>query len=165
MLRYLTFSILLAAASHLFAQSSSERAAVRITATVQNTPSITLSWAPIASTTSISIFRKAKSATSWGTAVATPSATATSWTDAGVTLGVNYEYKIVRVSAGVTGTGYINTGVQVPVVDYRGKVILLVDNTLAASLSTELTVLTNDLRADGWGVIRSDVSRTASVTS
>lgn len=165
MLRSLTLSIALLTAAVLVAQSSSERAAVRVTATVQNTPSITLSWAPIASTTSITIYRKSKSATSWGTAVATPTATATSWTDASVSLGANYEYKIVRVSAGVTGTGYINTGVQVPVVDYRGKVILLVDNTLSASLSAELTVLTNDLRADGWGVIRSDVSRTASVAS
>ncbi|MBL7954185.1 MAG: T9SS type A sorting domain-containing protein [Flavobacteriales bacterium] len=165
MLRSLTLTIALLTTAAAIAQSSSERAAVRVTATVQNTPSITLSWAPIASTTSLTIYRKAKSATSWGSAVATPASTATSWTDASVSLGVNYEYKIVRVSAGVTGTGYINTGVQVPVVDYRGKIILLVDNTLSASLSAELTVLTNDLRADGWGVIRSDVSRTASVAS
>lgn len=147
------------------AQSSSERAAVRITATVQATPSVTLSWASIASTTSITIYRKLKTATSWGTAVATPAASALSWTDNSIAVGTNYEYKIVRVSAGVTGTGYINTGVQVPVVDYRGKMILLVDNTLSSSLSTELTQLINDLRADGWGVIRSDVSRTASVSS
>lgn len=165
MLRSFLLSISLLTTAILTAQSSSERAAVRITATVQTTPAITLSWAPIASTTSLTIYRKTKTATSWGSAVASPSATATTWTDNSISLGTNYEYKIVRVSAGITGTGYINTGVQVPVVDYRGKMILLVDNSLASSLATELTQLTNDLRADGWGVIRSDVSRTASVTS
>ncbi|MBX2971943.1 MAG: hypothetical protein KF797_02470 [Flavobacteriales bacterium] len=167
MLRHLTLSLSLALLSTaaLIAQSSSERAAVRMTATVQTSPSITLSWAPISSTTALTIYRKTKAATSWGSAVATPAATATTWTDNSVSVGVNYEYKIVRVSAGVTGTGYINTGIQVPAVDYRGKIILLVDNTLASSLSTELTQLTNDLLADGWGVIRSDVARTASVAS
>ncbi len=165
MLRSLIASSLLLVATFLAAQSSSERAAVRVTATVQNTPAITLSWAPISSTTALTIYRKSKSATSWGSAVATPAATSTSWTDNNVSTGSNYEYKVVRVSAGVTGTGYINTGVQVPVVDYRGKIILLVDNTLSSALATELSQLTNDLRADGWGVLRSDVSRTASVTS
>ncbi len=163
--RTLTLSLVVLLTTTLFAQSSSERAAVRITATVQATPSITLSWAPIASTTSLTIYRKTKTATSWCTAVATPTATATTWTDNTVAAAVGYEYKIVRISAGVTGTGYIHAGVQVPVVDYRGKMILLVDNTLSASLTTEITQLINDLRADGWGVIRSDVSRTASVTS
>ncbi|MCB9165276.1 MAG: T9SS type A sorting domain-containing protein [Flavobacteriales bacterium] len=165
MLRSLTLPLFLFTALVLSAQSVSERAAVRVTATVQSTPAITLSWAPISSTTSLTIYRKLKTATSWGSAVATPSSTATSWTDNSVSTGTNYEYKVVRISAGVTGIGYINTGVQVPVVDYRGKIILLVDNTLTSSLATELTQLTNDLRADGWGVIRSDVSRTASVTS
>jgi len=165
MLRSLSLSITLLLAVFGAAQSSSELAAVRVTATVQSTPAITLSWAPIGSTSSITIFRKAKTGTSWGSAVATPSSTATTWTDNNVSVGTNYEYKVVRVAAGVTGTGYINTGIQVPVVDYRGKIILLVDNTLSSSLSAELTELTNDLRADGWGVLRSDVSRTASVVS
>ncbi|HNR53609.1 MAG TPA: hypothetical protein PKJ19_00460, partial [Flavobacteriales bacterium] len=165
MLRSLTLPLFLFVALVLSAQSVSERAAVRVTATVQTSPAITLSWAPISNTTSLTIYRKLKSATSWGSAVATPAATATSWTDNSVSVGTNYEYKVVRISAGATGIGYINTGIQVPVVDYRGKIILLVDNTLTSSLATELTQLTNDLRADGWGVIRSDVSRTASVTS
>lgn len=159
----LTLSVLLSFVA--FSQSSSERAAVRITATVQNTPSITLSWAPIGSTTSLAVYRKTKTASSWGSAVATPGATSTTWTDNSISTGVGYEYKIVRISAGVTGTGYVHAGIHVPVVDYRGKMILLVDNTLAPALATEITQLINDLRADGWGVIRSDVSRTASVTS
>lgn len=160
----LSFSIILALGA--VAQSSSEKAAVRIVATVQASPaSITLNWASLASTTSLTIYRKMKTGTSWGSAVATPSASALTWTDNSVSVGSNYEYKIVRVAGGVTGIGYISTGIQLPVVDNRGKIILLVDNTLTSPLATELTQLANDLRGDGWIVLRSDVSRTASVPS
>ncbi|HRH69951.1 MAG TPA: thrombospondin type 3 repeat-containing protein, partial [Flavobacteriales bacterium] len=145
-------------------QTASERGAVRLTATVQAS-SITLNWVSMPSTSALTIYRKTKSATTWGSAVATPSAGSLQWVDNTVTVGVNYEYKVVRVSAGVTGTGYISTGIQVPATDYRGKMVLLVDNTLAPQLVTELNQLVYDLRADGWTVLRSDVSRTASVTS
>ncbi|HRH68063.1 MAG TPA: T9SS type A sorting domain-containing protein [Flavobacteriales bacterium] len=158
----LVFSTLLTVLS--FSQTVSERAAVRLTATVQ-TSSITLNWVSMPSTTSLTIYRKTKSATTWGSAVASPSASSLQWVDNTVSSGTYYEYKVVRVSAGVTGTGYISTGIQVPAVDYRGKVILLVDNTLSSPLAPELTQLIWDLRADGWTVLRSDVSRTASVTS
>ncbi len=147
-----------------FSQTVSERAAVRLTATVQ-TASITLNWVTMPSTTSLSVYRKTKSSTSWGSALASPSAGSLQWVDNTVSTGTYYEYKVVRVSGGVTGIGYISTGIQVPVTDYRGKVILLVDNTLSSQLVPELAQLTYDLRADGWTVLRSDVSRTASVTS
>ncbi len=149
-----------------YAQSSSDRAAVRVTATAQSTPaSITLNWASIGSTTSISIYRKTQQATAWGGVVAAPGPSSTQWTDNSVSVGVHYEYKVVRVSAGITGAGYVSAAVQLPSVDYRGKIILLVDNSLASPLSAEIEQLMLDLRADGWAVLRSDVSRTASVTS
>ncbi|MCB0770681.1 MAG: thrombospondin type 3 repeat-containing protein, partial [Flavobacteriales bacterium] len=166
MARYLlslAFSLL---AVYAGAQTVSERAAVRLNATVQASPaSITLSWPSISSTSSFAIYRKVKSATSWGGAIANPASSSTQYTDNNVSVGVYYEYKVVRVSAGVTGTGYVSTGIQVAPVDYRGKIILLVDNTLASQLVPELAQLTEDLRADGWAVIRSDVARNAPVTS
>jgi len=119
----------------------------------------------ISSTTSFTVYRKLKSATSWGSAIATPASSSTQWVDNSVTTGVNYEYKVVRVSSGATGTGYVSTGINVAPTDFRGKLILLVDNTLASQLTTELNQLVYDMRADGWTVLRSDVSRTASVTS
>ncbi|MBP6642684.1 MAG: hypothetical protein KA186_06330, partial [Flavobacteriales bacterium] len=153
-------------ASLVMSQSSSERAAVRLNATVQASPaSITLSWTALSSTSSITVYRKLKSATSWGSSIANPSASATTWTDNSVALGTYYEYKVVRSSGGKTGTGYVATGVQVAPTDYRGKLVLLVDNTLAPSLVTELGQLTQDLRADGWAVLRNDVARNASVSS
>lgn len=150
----------------LFAQTDSERAAVALSAVVQKVPArITLSWTALSSTSSITIYRKLRSATSWGGALTTVAINATSYQDNAVTVGTAYEYKVVRVSAGKTGSGYLCSGIEVPAVDYRGKVVLLVDNTFTTSLSTELAQLQTDLKADGWTVLRSDVSRTAAVTS
>ncbi|MBP7407303.1 MAG: T9SS type A sorting domain-containing protein [Flavobacteriales bacterium] len=148
------------------AQTASQKAAVQLSATVQaSTSTITLTWTSLPSTTSITIYRKLKSATSWGSAIASPSSTATTYADNTVSVGTAYEYKVLRVAGGVTGSGYISSGIQVGPVDYRGKMILLVDNTFSSALSTELSTLQNDLRADGWAVVRSDLARSASVAT
>ena len=145
----------------MLAQTSSQKAAVQLSATVSSSPaSITLSWTSLASTTSITIYRKLATATAWGSAIATPSASSLSYTDAGITVGVLYEYRVVRVAGGVTGNGYMSSGVAVPPTDYRGRIILLVDNTFSTSLAAELTTLVGDLKKDGWAVSRSDLART-----
>ncbi|MBK8498112.1 MAG: thrombospondin type 3 repeat-containing protein [Flavobacteriales bacterium] len=166
MQRLLTASIAFLIAFTGVAQTSSQRASVQLSATVQSSPpAITLAWTTLASTTSITIYRKLRSATSWGAVLATPAAAALSYTDNTVVVGTAYEYKVVRVANGTTGTGYIASGIDVPIPDYRGKLVLLVDNTIAGSLTAELNQLQYDLRADGWSVVRSDVSPAASVTS
>ncbi|HQW99667.1 MAG TPA: thrombospondin type 3 repeat-containing protein, partial [Flavobacteriales bacterium] len=166
MLRYLLTLLTAFGLLGAFGQTVSERAAVRLTGTVNaSAPSITLNWPAMSGTSSFAVYRKLKTGNSWGSAVANPSSSATQWVDNSVSVGVNYEYKVVRVSSGTTGTGYISTGINVTAPDYRGKVILLVDNTLASQLVPELNQLVLDMRADGWAVLRTDVSRTASVTS
>src|SRR5574343_16349 len=136
--------------------------AVQINATVQtSTPQITLNWVGNATTTSYSVFRKLKTGTSWGTALATLSGTVNQYTDNTVTVGTNYEYRVIRTGSGYTGYGYINSGIQVPVTEYRGNLILLVDSTFITTLSTELKRLQEDLEGDGWKVIRHNVLRTA----
>ncbi|MEO8590705.1 MAG: hypothetical protein ABI432_15125, partial [Flavobacteriales bacterium] len=148
------------------AQTLSQQAAVQLSATVQSSPArITVSWATAASTTSITIYRKLRSATTWGSAIATPAPTATQYQDNAVTVGTAYDYRVVRVAGGATGSGYVASGIEVPPTDYRGKIILLVDNTLAPQLVPELQQLETDLLGDGWTVLRSDVSRSATVTS
>lgn len=144
-----------------FAQSSAD-AAVQINATVQtSTPQITLNWVGNATTTSYQIFRKLKTATSWGAALATLTGTVNQYVDNTVSVGTNYEYRIIRSGSGYTGYGYINSGINVPVTEYRGKLILLVDSTFITSLNTELKRLQEDLEGDGWSVLRHNVLRTA----
>ncbi|HMC97410.1 MAG TPA: hypothetical protein VKG92_07155, partial [Flavobacteriales bacterium] len=160
----LAAGLLLAIAGN--AQTSAQKAAVQLSATMQNSPArITLNWTSAASTTSITIYRKLRSATTWGGAIATPATSATQYQDNAVTIGTAYDYRVVRVAGGVSGSGYVASGIEVPPVDYRGKLVLLVDNTLAPQLVTELQQLQNDLRSDGWAVLRRHVSRSATVSS
>lgn len=44
-----------------------------------------------------------------GNAVASPAASATAWTDNSVATATAYEYKVVRVANGSTGTGYLRS--------------------------------------------------------
>ncbi len=135
--------------------------AVQISATVQESPAkITLTWPQDTSGTpgSYTIYRRNSGSTSWGSGT-TLAGSATSWADSSVAIGSAYEYQIVKSASGYNGYGYILCGIKVPLIDHRGKVLLIVDSTHAASLSSELNRLQQDLIGDGWAVIRRDVSR------
>src|SRR5262249_58933704 len=82
-----------------------------------------------------------------------------SYADSAVTVGTVYEY---RVSTG-SAEGYLFSGIEAPLTESRGRVILVVDSTYAAPLTAELARLRQDLVGDGWTVIRRDVSRTDAV--
>src|SRR5947207_5118895 len=135
--------------------------AVQITASVQvSPPQITLRWEPDQyGANSYTVYRKTEDATSWGSGTAL-AGTASSYVDTAVAAGSTYEYRIVKAaSQGYTGYGYIYTGINAPLVDSRGKVVLVVDNTYSAQLTNELARLQSDLAGDGWTVVRRDVSR------
>jgi len=134
--------------------------AVQISAAVQTAPpKITLNWEydpHIA--TNYTIYRKTKGGTSWSNGLSLPGTTS-SFADTNVSVGSAYEYQIVKLAQpGYTGYGYIYAGIEAPLTESRGKLILIVANTYAASLSTELARLESDLNGDGWTVVRHDVS-------
>jgi PKD repeat protein len=140
-------------------------AAVEVDAVVQKSPAqITLNWLGNATTTNYNIYRKAKTATGWGLPLATLSGTINTYADNTVTVGVPYEYRVLRSGSGYTGYGYICSGIEIPEVSNRGKIILMVDSTFITPLATELKRLETDLEGDGWTVIRHNVLRTGSVT-
>src|SRR5688572_29801424 len=73
-------------------------ASVELTAVVQTLPlQITLNWVANTGATSYNIYRKLKTATSWGAVIGTAPGTATQFVDAGVSAGVSYEYRVQRV--------------------------------------------------------------------
>jgi len=140
---------------------------VQASANVQTAPaSITLSWPQdqYMLPNSYTVYRKDPNAASWGSGVALPG-TATSYVDNHVVVGTAYEYQIVKVTSQYTGYGYLYAGINVPMVDNRGKLLLVVDSTYARDLTNELAQLRQDLVGDGWMVIRLDVSRNDSVAS
>lgn len=164
----LAVAFFLAIACGLRGVDSTWNYAVEINAAVQASPAqITLSWKQDTSgtPTSYAIYRKAPSGTSWGSALITLPGSSTSFTDTNLVAGTAYEYQIIKTASVYKGYGYIEAGINVPLVDSRGTVLLLVDDTFSMSLAPELRRLELDLMGDGWVVIHHDVGRNDSVVN
>lgn len=146
------------------AQTDPRAYAVEVSATVQSSPAqINLIWSADANATSYTLSRKAQTGTAWST-IATLAAGASSYSDTAVSANSSYEYQIKKTTTvGYTGYGYILAGINAPLVEGRGKIVLIVDNTYATDLAAELSRLQSDLTGDGWTVLRHDVSRTETV--
>ncbi|MEW6160222.1 MAG: fibronectin type III domain-containing protein [Verrucomicrobiota bacterium] len=133
--------------------------AVEVSATIQTSPAqITLNWPARADATRYTVYRKSFTDASWGPGVDLPGS-ATSYNDQAVAVGGTYEYQVRKTTNdGYTGYGYVYTGIEAPLVEFRGRVVLIVANTHAAALANELARLQQDLVGDGWTVVRHDVS-------
>ena len=138
---------------------------VQVSVTTQtNPPAITLNWpqdgcnAP----SGYALYRKAPDANWWGNATHLPPG-ATSYQDTNVIVGASYEYQLVKTTRTYSGYGYVCAGIQVPIVENRGKVLLVLDRTYENQLGDELARLEQDLRGDGWAVQRLEVNRDDSV--
>jgi len=151
-------------ASAAFATPGVDKSVMASARVQESPPKIILSWPTLSDSTQIEISRKARDATSWGSVRATLSGWATTYEDRGVSTGSAYEYKIRKVGT-TDAYGYVYAGIQVPLVDERGKIVLVVDDTYAADLAAELGQLERDLAGDGWTVLRHDVDRSESVTN
>jgi hypothetical protein len=125
-----------------------------------NPPQISLSWPADPSATGYKVYRKLRDDSSWGTVIVLAT-NATNYVDSNVVGGGAYEYDVSKSASNYYGEGYIYAGIQAPLVEYRGKVVLLVDNTFTSSLALELGRLQQDLVGDGWTVLRHDVPRMA----
>ncbi len=162
LLRSILFFVFAAASLH--AQSTRDLA-IDLRADVSaSVPRITLSWTQRqqASISSQQIFRRLKGDVNWGTALATLTTTATSYADSTALAGVEYEYWMQRSTSFYPSPsmGYISAGVNLPMVESRGKLLLVIDNTMVAPLAPEITQLRADLASDGWTVQTITATRT-----
>src|SRR5438105_367222 len=112
---------------------------VLVNATVQTSPArITLSWPQdtVAVPDYYSVYRKSVGATAWGTGSVVPGSV-TRFSDDNVAVGSIYEYQIFKTNSAYhsSGYGYIAVGINAAVVDHRGKLVLIVDNTFAVDLA------------------------------
>lgn len=156
---YILFLLL---SGYCIAQTTEDYTIQVNTAVQTSPPKITFSWALDTSVVNYYIYRKTKTAQSWGSVIATLPGSATQWADTNLLLGDAYEYEIRKYGT-PSGYNYLYSGVNTPSIDIRGKIILLVDSTFTDSLATEISQLTHDFICDGWQVIRHDISRTDSV--
>lgn len=148
---------------------------VQMSAEIQESPlQVNLEWAknPTVETTVLSyvISRKRKDKilfTDWVT-LATVSSTTLSYSDtnppADILTGTTYEYQVQKNISGASGFGYMALSKNIPIVDNRGTVILIVENNAAATLASKITRLKNDLAGDGWSYIQHNVASTSAVT-
>lgn len=131
-------------------------------------PHITLSWTQRVQSniTAQKIHRRLKGEATW-VKLADLATTQTSYVDGTALPNVEYEYWMERNLTGLTpnvAMGYLSAGVKVPEIHHRGKLLLVVDDTMAALLAPEITQLKLDLAADGWTVAQIDAPRGGTAT-
>lgn len=157
-MRLFFLSLILICTPYLQAQLTSDYA-VLLSAEVSAT-TITLHWPAHAAATEYRIYKKGREEVSWGSPIATFDGTATSYMDMDVEAGTYYNYKVARdISGGPTGDGYILSGIEIGVTDYRGTCLLVVDTTITATIENELYRLMEDISGDGWAVRQLSVAR------
>ncbi len=139
---------------------SVDQFAVYITTKIDSSdnPSITLSWLPDTTDYRYEIFKKKKGEKSWQQlAVLSPGNN--SLTDSGVRKGIHYEYQVHRIlkivvdskdSSYFDGYGYVSAGWEIPPEEYKGRLLLLIDETMKEPLKEEIARYTSDLRGSGW---------------
>ncbi len=159
-----------------FAQPiNQEQIAVQLSAVVQvSPPKITLSWKDIdwGPPSYTKIYRKAKNTPFWGKYLdSLPySSSVTSYVDLNVVADSAYEYR-VTIGGGYTtcplgipnqtnSGGYIYAGINAPAIHNRGTLILLVENQLSDSCSSEIKTLMDDISGDGWQILRHNFYKT-----
>ena len=144
-------------------QAEAKAWGLNATVTASPAPQIVLRW-NTASSTSWTLHRRVAGTSSWGSAITGPftlSGNYQTYADTSVSVGVIYEYALA-LSSGVD-QAFIYAGIEAPLIENRGKLLLLVDNRFSASLAPELTRLMQDMAGDGWEVIREDASIALSV--
>ncbi len=120
-------------------------------------PGITLQWAAGTVASNYFIHRRVVTDTTWSAPMAILPGSAITFVDASAQVGVAYEYKVVRIASQI-GYGYVRSGISLPPVEQRGKLVLLVEAVLGSALEEELVQLKADLEGDGWLVITHSVS-------
>lgn len=168
-------SLLLALFALFFAVAATRAAvprdfAVDLKATVADSaPFITLSWTQRlqSNITAQKIYRRLKGDTTW-VLQATLTTTQTSYVDNTAVSGVEYEYWMERTFSGLTPStamGYLSAGVKVPLVENRGKLLLVIDDTMVTPLAADIAQLQQDLTGDGWTVQTITAPRSANAAS
>ncbi|MBL7806628.1 MAG: T9SS type A sorting domain-containing protein [Saprospiraceae bacterium] len=149
------------------------RQSVILEAEVQESPpGITLKWVLDTLNGGYTIRRKAKNDLVWVDSLVSLGAGSTSWTDTNVTVGVAYEYQIIKSLPAFPfpngtpnfGSGYIYSGIKVPPVHHRGACLVVVDSTFKQLLAPEIIRLLADIEADGWNAHAIYVDRNDPVT-
>lgn len=111
---------------------------------------------------SCTVMRKLPSQTAWTLLGSTASGAPLEYLDSAVQRGLVYEYRVQLKASTATAdgaavnnaAGFCAAAVEVPAPHDRGRVILVVEQSLPARIPKELALFEQDLRGDGWTVHR-----------
>ncbi len=114
-----------------------------------------LTWNEEAGAT-YSIARKSLTDNNWVTVVGNTSEN--TFTDIQSSLATPYEYKIFKSVAGTTVYSMIFAGNEIPAVNNRGRLLLLVDSTHVEALNDKIERWEKDAEGDGWIVVQKNIA-------
>lgn len=115
-------------------------------------PIINIEWDFDSLALDYKIYRKLKNDTSWIELVKLDKSV-TTFTDSNINIGIGYEYSMKKERLDFDAFGYYYAGIELPEIEYRGKVLLIIDNTIYLNIKDELKEFKKDLIGDGWQVI------------
>lgn len=142
--------------AHTYAQSAADYG-IQVQATVTvSPPKVSMSWRKVSGASTYTLEKKAKGTTTWSSLA---SVSDTFYTDLAVKSDSMYEYRIYTPLGSTYSLGYMNAGINSPAQHQRGGLVLICDTLMRDSCANEITQLMRDLNADGWSVLRHDVSR------
>jgi hypothetical protein len=137
-----------------FSQPYGDSLSVKADATINvSTPSITLNWPADADATNFNVYRKLKSASNWGTAIANLPSGATGYLDDDVSVNTLYDYKIQMTSLSTpVKFGYLSSGIEVKANSNRGIAIVVIESSFIVNIEFQnaIDTFTEDLELDGW---------------
>ena len=118
--------------------------------TQNNPPAIELHWNLDFTSQGYKVFRRNFGEKEWGTSIAELPLNSNSYYDI-LVLGNNvYEYKIEKETIFGTAYGYICSSVQFEGFEFKGKMLLFVDDLLSISLVEEIDQYRMDMALNGW---------------
>lgn len=159
--------ILLASCAHLLtlrAETNAQHAVAASSLALNDPPRLVLQWPARADATEYKIFRRLPGSTSWPLPIheiTSDAAPNTGWTDFSVAAGTIYEYRIMctTTSAAIVAYSHLWAGLDAPIVESRGSLILCIDRTIRGGIAPELKRYEMDLIGDGWKIHKHYVPR------
>jgi hypothetical protein len=150
----LLFILLFSLNTFLQAQNYSIKASVQVWVDDSQMPDrLILRWLPDPDATNYYVYRKTKTATTWGNIIGNLPKDSLRFVDSNVEVGKAYEYRVSKVSTVQNGFGYIYAGVEVPPIEWRGSILLVVDSAVNRNLKMEIDRWKSDLTNEAWNVI------------
>src|ERR1051326_1410986 len=109
----------------LFAQTTQDYTVVARLAVHDSPPSLEFHWPLDTSVSNYSISRKAKASATWSLLGSNLPDTLTTFVDTNLAIGDAFEYRFTKSSTTVNAFTYFYSGIQVPAIEQRGKIILI----------------------------------------